>query len=420
MKFLNPLAGDKKSFVYNFFSLTALNVINYVFPIVMVPFLTRVLGLSGYGTYALALSWANIGLLFVRFGFDFSGVQEISRWRDEPQTLQKIFSEILFTRISFGLLVAFGMIFLSYFLARPTDLYLYLASLGILIGVSLNPNWLFQGMEKMQFYVAITSISRILFLVLVLFLVKSPRDSMLVMALNSLSMMLGGTLSLGFACRYFNLQIRLPSYSGMIKQIKNGWQLFLSTIGISFYRDFTTVIVGAVLDAPAVAIFSVCEKVLKVIQSLTAPIINALFPVFSRKFQLQKAEEFQNFIILGKKYALILTITSIVAFLSSPLIPFVFGPEYYNTVQLFRILIPIIIFGGLSYYIGVLGLVNLGRQKSFSSYVWFAGLTGLLCNYVLSSIVGLTGTGISLVFCEVLLFGLCLKELNKYSRQLTK
>ena len=97
---------DHRRVLENFFSLSILNVANYVFPIILIPYLTRVLGVEKYGTYIYAYSIINYLTLFVQYGFEYSATKKVSLIRDDHFLLEKIYSSIMLLRIGFNLLAS--------------------------------------------------------------------------------------------------------------------------------------------------------------------------------------------------------------------------------------------------------------------------------------------------------------------------
>lgn len=55
----------------NFCSLSILNIANYIFPIILIPYLTVVLGVEKYGTYIYVYAVMNYFTLFVQYGFEY-------------------------------------------------------------------------------------------------------------------------------------------------------------------------------------------------------------------------------------------------------------------------------------------------------------------------------------------------------------
>ncbi len=75
MKSSNTLA---KNIIWQY----GLQVLKYVFPLILVPYLTRVLGTGGYAVYAYVLSFMGIVQTLADFGFMLSGTKQVVDLRD--------------------------------------------------------------------------------------------------------------------------------------------------------------------------------------------------------------------------------------------------------------------------------------------------------------------------------------------------
>ena len=62
---------DGKVLVKNFAYLSLLQIIGYVFPLITIPYLARVIGVDGYGKIAFALSVIVYFQTFVDWGFSY-------------------------------------------------------------------------------------------------------------------------------------------------------------------------------------------------------------------------------------------------------------------------------------------------------------------------------------------------------------
>jgi PST family polysaccharide transporter len=64
----------------------------------------------------------------------------------------------------------------------------------------------------------------------------------------------------------------------------------------------------------------------------------------------------------------------------------------------------VIVFGGLNYYYGILGMVSQGYSKQFSKIIWITGICSILFCFVLSYFLADVGASINLVVSELILF----------------
>ena len=90
---------EAKTIASNFMWLSALQVAGYVFPLITMPYLARVIGVDGYGKIAFAAAimlWIQI---FSEWGFNQSATRDVAQNRDNPKIVSEIFSNVLWARL---------------------------------------------------------------------------------------------------------------------------------------------------------------------------------------------------------------------------------------------------------------------------------------------------------------------------------
>ena len=89
------IRDDHASVMKNFFSLTFLKGLEYLVPLILVPYLVRSLGLERYGIVQTAVSFMYIFLVITNFGFNYSAAREISIYRNDKQKASQIAGAIV-------------------------------------------------------------------------------------------------------------------------------------------------------------------------------------------------------------------------------------------------------------------------------------------------------------------------------------
>ena len=82
--------GLKSAVVRNAVSLYVIQFANYIVPLIMVPYLVRVLGPAVYGSVAFAQEFINYLKLFVEYGFDWSATRKISILQEDLAAVNEV------------------------------------------------------------------------------------------------------------------------------------------------------------------------------------------------------------------------------------------------------------------------------------------------------------------------------------------
>lgn len=139
------LKREYRRVLENFCSLSVLNIANYIFPIILIPYLTGVLGVEKYGTYIYAYAIMSYFTLFVSYGFEYSATKKVSLIRDNHKMLEEIYSSIMLLRFVFNILVSLIVTFLVLFIPFFKDeAALYSCGLLLVWGQTIIPLWLYQ------------------------------------------------------------------------------------------------------------------------------------------------------------------------------------------------------------------------------------------------------------------------------------
>ena len=401
--------------IKNFFSLSILNVINFLTPLITLPYLIQVLGVENYGKYSFIYSLLLYVNMLVNFGFQFSATKEVSIYRSDNKKVSSIFSEVVLIRFSISIISITTLFFALNNIPKYEDIsYLFLSGSGIAVGTSLMPNFIYQGMEKMKYILISTSIPKIVMISSIFFLIKSPNDIQLLMIIQSFGFISAGIISSLIAIKIFNIKFVINSISDLIERMRSSIYLFMSTVGISLYRESGIILLGLLTNYEVVGYYSAAEKIIRAIQAILNPIAQSLFPHFAKEFN-SNDEHTQNtsgFIKFVKYYSLLLiTVVIGVIFIIPLIITYFTGDQYSKSLLDIKLLSPVILFGSLNFVVGIVGLVNFGYQKYFTKTILTVGVFGIILSYILAIELQDYGVAIAVSLVEFLIFIFLIKKL---------
>ncbi len=413
---LKEKLSHHKSIIESFFSLSILNGLNVILPLITLPYILRVVGAANYGLYSYVYVIIQYLLILNSYGFDYSATKQIAQNRHNVDKVNKIYNSVTACRILLllGGVVLFGILS-PFLLGTHTKYVMFLMGLGIVIGDTFNPVWLFQGMEKMRFLTIVNFISKSIFTILIFLLIREEDDFILIILLNSSGFLLAGLISTIIARKQFSIHFVRPKWSDMKIQYKEGLSIFGSTVGINLYRNANIFILNFFVSEAAVGVYAAAEKVIKGLQMITVPIAQALYPHLGYKFKTQPlGQNLSTLWRVSKVYGSILVLELIVTYLSASwLVEVICGAGFNDAVQIVKIMSFVILFGGLNYVFGMVGLVNLNRQKDFFLAVMISG--GVSVMFLLSTIsfLDIKSAAWALVISEVVLFILIMISIKK-------
>lgn len=354
-------------------ALLAIQIANYLLPFLLIPYLTRVLGVSLYGVVAFGLAIVQIACIITDYGFSLSATYQIARQQNNRIELQRIISAVTTCKIL--LLIPVAALLAIFILTQDKydnyHTFFWLLSIPI-IGQTLQPIWFFQGIEKMGCITVYTVISRILYLILVIWLVSTPDDHYLVAVANGAASLIAATIGIGMMLR---LGYR-PIWCGwnFVKDtFRESTEFFWSRAAVATYTAGGAIFLGLFSSSTQVAYYSAAEQLYKGAQALFSPLSQSLYPHMAKH---------QNFPLLLKilKAVLAASFLALVVgtFIGPWLITLIFGPGFTETYSILLIFMATFLFSAPSILLGYPLLGALGDSKSANVSVMYAGALQLI------------------------------------------
>ena len=406
--------------IENFFSLSILNALNVLLPLVTLPYILHVVGKANYGAYSYVYTVLQYVIMFSTYGFNFSATKQISQCRDDKEAVSRIYNAVIACKGVIAILLSAILFFSSRIVFKDeAGQLMFLYGLGMVVGDIFTPVWLFQGMEKMKYMTLVNASSKVLFTVLIFIVVRERDDFGLLILLNSFGYLLAGLLSLILVYRQFHIRFCRTTIKELLFQIKEGGAVFGSTFGMNLYRNANVIILKQFVSDDLVGIYSAAEKVIKGFQSLISPAAQALFPHLSLRFKGKTVKD--NVKLLRKISipftAVVVAVTVGVYLFASMISNILCGKEFVACVPLIRIMTLVILFGEINYLLGIVGLINMDGQRYFFRSVLITGIFSVVFMLLMTPCHGVYAAAWAMSMSEILLFMLCLLSLYRINKR---
>lgn len=395
----------KKRLLSNFFSLSILQLLTYLIPLLTIPYLVRVLGVANFGLISFVAAVVSYFQIVVDFGFNYTATREISIHRDNNEMLNEIFSSVMTIKFILSVVCAILMCILLLFVVKfSKDWDIFLLTFGVIIGQMLFPVWFFQGLERMKYITYLNILSKSIFTITIFVFVKNSNDYFWVPLLNSLGMIIVGVWSLLIIRNEFGISYRIQTLSKLMFYFRDGWNIFISNLAVSLYSATTLVLLGLFTNNIVVGYYSIADKLILAIKGMISPISQALFPYISRLALNSKDQVLDLLKKMIFVFGTVMLIISLFIFVFADIVVVkLFGINASDSIIILRILSIIPFLVSLDTILGVLNMLVFKRNKEYRNIILCSGILNLLIALLLIPTYKHIGAAISVLFVELLI-----------------
>lgn len=410
-------AKERRVVMGNFASLSALQAITYFLPVIILPYLFRVIGAEKFGLIAFAQAFVQYFMILTDYGFNISATKEISLCRDEHAKVCKVFSAVMTVKIALALIsfVILGLI--VYFVPKfRNDWLVYALSFGAVAGNTLFPIWFFQGTEKMKHIADLNIAGGIIYALCIFFFVRAPEDYLMVPLITSAVFMVTGILGQYIAYRRFDITYALPGYNNVRRQLKAGWDIFISNVAINAYTTTRVFAIGLLTTNTITGYYSVAEKIANFFQTFPlASFSQAIFPRLSKIFHKNRRKAFKMMSRIQQITVRIsLIFLPLAVFLAHFIVRIVCGGDYGETVLSLRLLLIAVFFVSANAF-RVQFLLVSGKTDVYSRIHVMMAMVGLPLIFLLISAFSYKGAALATVAIEAGIFTITYFTVRKFS-----
>lgn len=376
----------------------------YLFPLLSLPYLARVLGPHAFGVLAVGQALGLYLQLLIEFGYSITGTREVAQRRENPHLLPE---------------VLWGIIGAKFFLAVPAALLAGLAYQVIpvlrgepllVLGAylysflsALNPSWFYRGLERLREVAILEFVTRGTALLVIILLVRSPEDAPLVLFINGGVTAFTSLWGLVHISREFGF--RVSNSRKIWAFLKIGLDIFPFHAVSILNLVINPVLLSFFAPPPDVGVFAAAERLARSLWAMLDPLNRVFFPHLAHLVarDLRQASTFAVKILIFQGVAGALAAASVVL-VAPGLVHFFLGAGYEEGTTLLRIMALILFGAALANALGAQWAFAIKQDKLVNGAAVFAMLCQITLAFFLAPRFGSLGMAWAMVaasFAEV-------------------
>ncbi|MBO4235313.1 MAG: flippase [Firmicutes bacterium] len=382
--------------------------VSVLFPFILYPYITRVLGTANFGRYSFAYSIAEYAMLVAALGVPTYGTREGAQLREDKKKFSRFASEMLginFLALVSALVVLFACTIFVPRIHREASLILVLAINVVAYGFSRD--YFFDAYENY----AVLAIRYICFkgavLIGCLLLVKESDDLILFTFIMAGTEALGYVITMLYGTRYAPIKIRLGS--DLKKHMKPIMFLFSTTVAVRIYIQLDITILGFFVSDSDIGIYTLAAKIYSVVKSILNAAIFVCIPRIALYIGQNKREEYNKLLnkVMEILPAGLLPCIVGVFCLSRNILLIMGGEDFVGGATALRLLCMALLFAVFGCFFAQGVIIPNCKDRSYFTFTVIAAVTNAVLNLILIPMWGMNAAAVTTVIAELIICVLC-------------
>lgn len=395
----------QKSIKKNFIMNAVLTMSTFIFPLITFPYISRVLLPVGTGKINFATSFISYFTMCAQLGLPTYGIRVCAKVRDNKVELTRNVHELLMINLFMTVLaycVFFSILLTVSKLQEDRILYLIMSSTIFLNAIGVE--WLYKALEQYT-YITIRSIVFKFISIIAMFLLVHEKENYIIYAVITIFASSASNI-LNFINMHKFVIFKPVGKYNFKRHLKAIIIFFAMACATTIYTNLDTVMLGFMKTDEDVGYYSAAVKIKIILVSIVTSLGTVLLPRCSYYVEHQLFEEFQKICAKALNFVFILATPLMVYFIlfAKEGIYFLSGSSYEKSILPMQIIMPTLLFIGISNILGMQILVPLGKEKIVLYSEIIGAMVNLIVNFILIPKYASIGAAIGTVLAEAIVF----------------
>ena len=376
--------SHKKSLKLNFIMNAMLTMSSFIFPLISFPYVSRILGPDGTGKVDFATSLIAYFLMFAQLGIPTYGVRACAKVRDDKHLLTKTTHELLIINLVMSV-ISYAVLFLALiFVPRlREDRVLYiLVSLTIIFN-TIGMEWLYKALEQYTYITVRSILFKFVSLAAMFMLVREKDDYVIYGGITILASSASYLMNFLHARRYIDLR-PMKGYD-FRPHLKAVMVFFAMACATTVYTNLDKVMLGVMATNTDVGYYGAAARIKSILVSIVTSLGTVLLPRASYYVQNGQMDAFRKISQKALNFVVVAATPMMLYFIlfARQGILLLSGEDYLGAVVPMQMIMPTLLFIGLTNILGIQILVPTGREKVVLCSVIVGAAVDLVCNLLL-------------------------------------
>ena len=382
-----------------------LSLSSFLFPLITFPYISRILLPAGTGRVDFATSLISYFTMLAMLGVPTYGIRTCAKVRDDKIRLSRTAHELLFINLIMCV-ISYGLLFLALFTIPRLfeDRLLYVIVSSTILFNAIGMEWLYKALEEYTYITIRSLVFKVIAIVFMFLLIHAQKDYVLYGAISIFAASASNILNFFHAHRY--IQMRPLGGYNLRRHLKPVFVFFAIVCASIIYTNLDTVMLGFMKTDVDVGYYNAAVKIKVALVALVTSLGAVLLPRVSYYLQHDMQDEFRRISRKALNFVFLMAAPFSLYFIlfAKNSIYLLSGYAYTGSIEPMQIIMPTVLFIGLTGLMGIQVLVPLGKEK----YVLYSEIGGaaadLILNWILIPKMGASGAAIGTLVAEAIVF----------------
>ncbi len=389
----------KKNYIYNILY----QFLVVVFPIIIIPYVSRIIGPKGIGIYSYTHSIVYYFVIISMLGISNYGNRTIARCRSDSNKVTNEFLSIYLIQFCMSLIMSFiYILYIIFFCEKYTNIFIF--QIIYLLSCLFDISWFYFGLEKFKFTTSVNIIVKFLNLIAIFLFVKNKNDLWIYTLIMTSSILLSNLVLWFPLKRYLSLKTINKKY--ILRLSKTHFfpclKLFIPVIAVSFYKYMDKIMLGQFSNITDVALYENAEKVISIPICLITSLGTVMLPRMSNLFSKHESKLLENTICKSIEFAMFLAfpISMGLIIIARDFSILFFGGAFAYSGVIIQYLAISNIFISWANVIRTQYIIPSEKDNIYIYAVILGAIINFILNLILINIIGVLGVVIATIFSE--------------------